>query len=45
VALFVRHRVQMTDNYFVEFGGLLEAGHAAHPRCSPDVKERATQSQ
>ena len=33
VALFVCRGVQMTGDAFVEFGGLLKAGHAAHPPC------------
>jgi hypothetical protein len=34
VALFVIARAQMSIDAFVEFRDSLEAGHAAHPRCS-----------
>jgi hypothetical protein len=37
VALFGSIRVAMTSDAFVEFRGLLEAGHATQRRCSADL--------
>jgi hypothetical protein len=35
VAVFVSVGVEMSDDDFVEVGGLLEAGHATQRRCYP----------
>jgi len=40
VALFGNGGVRMTSRAFVEFSGLLKAGHATQPPCYPVVRSR-----